>query len=129
MTGDAGRAVQEGWDDVPVDGPETIAERRLLASFGQRAREVNLSRVGRLSELFDRADAGRLDEDGRREAENLAHQLVGSAGTFGQAGASLEAVEVERYFAVTDEGAAWSAAAGAAGARRALDRLRAELAR
>jgi hypothetical protein len=85
--------------DVHVDGPETVAENRLLASFGRQARTVNLARVVRLLELLDASDAGALDVPGRREAENLAHQVIGSAGTFGFPAASVDAVAIENYFA------------------------------
>lgn len=126
MTTGSGSAVDDEWGDVPVDGPETLAEQRLLASFGQRARAANLLRVVRLSELLDSADAGALDEEGRREGENLAHQVVGSAGTFGQPGASREAVSVERYFAETGAAGCRSRTGDAARVRRVVDRLRLE---
>lgn len=108
---------------VPVDGPETVAEERLLASLGRQARAVNLARVVRLVELLDCSDAGALDEAGRREAENLAHQVVGSAGTFGFPAASVEAVLVEDYFSAGPTGS--SSGADATLARATLDRLRA----
>lgn len=110
--------------DVPVDGPETVAEQRLLASLGRQAREVNLARVVRLVELLDASDAGGLDEAGRREAENLAHQVVGSAGTFGFPAASVDAVAIEEYFAARPAGSGAGADAGLV--RRTLLRLRAE---
>ena len=119
-------AAVDDWDDVPADGPETVAEKRLLASFRQRARAANLLRVVRLSELLDRADAGALDEAGRREGENLAHQVVGSAGTFGHPGASQEAVAVERYFAESGGSTRSPVAREAASVRRVVDRLRLE---
>ena len=128
MSPSAGSRVEDGWDEVPVDGPETLAERRLLAVFTHRARAVNLARVLRLSELLDRADAGTLDEAGRLEAENLAHQVVGSAGTFGQPGASAEALTVERYFAVDGETARRIDARATTRVRAAVDRLREEFA-
>jgi HPt (histidine-containing phosphotransfer) domain-containing protein len=108
--------------DIPVDGPETVAEKRLLANLGRQARTVNLARVVRLLELLDAADAGDLDEAGRSEAENLAHQVVGSAGTFGFPGASVEAVSIEDYFATPFAGS--DADAGLV--RGTLERLRAE---
>ena len=113
--------VDEG--DIPVDGPETLAENRLLASLGRSARVVNLARVVRLTALLDSSDAGTLDEAGRREAENLAHQVVGSAGTFGFPRASVDAVSVEDHFASLPE------EPGNPGSVRAiLERLRAEFA-
>jgi hypothetical protein len=106
--------------DVPVDGPETMAENRLLASLWRQARGVNLARVVRLGELLDASDAGGLDEAGRAEAENLAHQVVGSAGTFGFPAASVDAVAVEEYFAARPSGTG----AGGDLVRRTLARLR-----
>lgn len=119
---DRGTSDVEDVTDVPLDGPETVAENRLLASLGRQARAVNLARVVRLLELLDSADAGALDEGGRHEAENLAHQVVGSAGTFGFPTASVDAVSIEEHFA-TDRP---PSAEDAAGVRRTLDRLRAE---
>ena len=83
---------------IPVDGPVTIAEKEVLRTIGKRARAVNLDRARRLTELLDRAAGNALDEDERTEAQTLAHQIVGSAGTFGFAGVSELAVEVEDYF-------------------------------
>ena len=108
--------------DVPVDGPETVAEQRLLASFGRQARSVNLRRVLRLLELLDVSDAGALDECRRGEAENLAHQVVGSAGTFGFPAASTDAAVIEGYFAV---GAEEGPGPDAPLVRRTLEGLRA----
>ncbi len=110
-------------DGVPLDGPETIAEKRLLATLGRQARTVNLARVVRLVELLDVSDAGMLDETGRREAENLAHQVVGSAGTFGFPAASVDAVSIEDYFAGPP---GTGPAVEATQVRRTLDRLRVE---
>jgi hypothetical protein len=120
-----GPATPDGEDDladVPFDGPETVAEQRLLASFGRQARTVNLGRVLRLLALLDLSDAGALDERGRGEAENLAHQVVGSAGTFGFPAASTDAAVIEGYFAVPgDDGPGPDARL----VRRTLERLRA----
>jgi hypothetical protein len=123
-----GEAGHEAGDDVPldvpVDGPETLAEKRLLASLGRQARAVNLARVVRLVELLDSADAGALDETGRCEAESLAHQVVGSAGTFGFPAASVDAVAVEEYFGARLTGSGPGSDDGLV--RRTLARLRAE---
>jgi len=106
---------------VPVDGPETLAEKRLLASLGRQARAVDLARVVRLVELLDSVDAGTLDETGRREAESLAHQVVGSAETFGvrpagsgpgsrrRAGPSHARPAAGRLHRLTRAGAGWRA--------------------
>ena len=112
--------------DPPVDGPETVAEKRLLASLARQARTVNRARVARLIELLDAADGGSLDEAGRQEAENVAHQLIGSAGTFGRQEASEDAVVVEEYF--TARRARRAVLVGADVVRETLERLRAEFA-
>ena len=122
---------EDGADGVPVDGPETVAEKRLLASLSRQARAVNLARVARLVELLDSSEAGALDEAGWHEAENLAHQVIGSAGTFGYPAASVDAVAIEEYFASGSHrppGRARSSgpAPDDVAVRRILDRLRAE---
>ncbi len=107
--------------EAPTDGPETVAEQRLLASLGRRARQVNLGRVVRLLELLDRADVAALEEGERSEAENLAHQVVGSAGTFGYPSASTDASMVEEHFAHAGQR---SGDVDAAAVRVTLERLR-----
>lgn len=94
-------ALSDGWpeDAPPQDGPATVAENEVLRSIGRRARTVNLTRAQRLGELLDQALLRRLAEDERGEAEGLAHQIIGSAGTFGYSAASELAVEVEDYLA------------------------------
>lgn len=106
MTGATGSSAPEGFeeDELSVDGPATMAENEALRTIGARAREVNRGRAERLRELLEHAAQGRLDEPERHEAEGLAHQIVGSAGTFGFVGASRLAVEAEDYFADPDRG-------------------------
>jgi len=84
---------------------EDVGEDRLRAaveSIGGHARSVNQTRAGRLSQALDEVATGRWDEADRREAAEIAHQLVGSAGTFGFAGVSQLAGEIERYFLEAD---------------------------
>jgi HPt (histidine-containing phosphotransfer) domain-containing protein len=86
-------------------GPDDDAETRLRAvveSIGGHARSANLARADRLSEALAEVAAGALDESDRRRATDIAHQLVGSAGTFGFTGASQLAGEIERYFVEAD---------------------------
>ncbi|HZA04630.1 MAG TPA: Hpt domain-containing protein [Propionibacteriaceae bacterium] len=85
--------------------PDDVAEDRLRAaveSIGDHARSVNLARADRLSRALAQVARGRWEEAGRREAVEIAHQLVGSAGTFGLPAASRLAVEIERYFLEAD---------------------------
>ena len=113
---------------VDGDGREaadTADEEQLLASLGRRARTVNLARVVRLLALLDSAEDGGLAEAARREAEDLAHQVVGSAGTFGYPAASVEAVVVEDWFAADPLGSGPSGV-DAGCVRATLNRLRAD---
>ena len=85
--------------------PDDVAEDRLRAaveSIGDHARSVNLARADRLSQALAAVARGRSKEAVRREAVEVAHQLVGSAGTFGLPAASRLAVEIERYFLEAD---------------------------
>lgn len=84
-------------DPLPVDGPATLAERETLRRIGRRARRTNLARAERLDTLLQRAAGVALSEVERGEARTLAHQIVGSAGTFGYDRASRLALQVERY--------------------------------
>jgi len=83
------------------DSADKLRAERLRArvrSIGDHARSVNLGRAGRLADVLATMGGGRLDDDQREAATDLAHQLVGSAGTFGFAGASQLAAELERFF-------------------------------
>jgi HPt (histidine-containing phosphotransfer) domain-containing protein len=98
-----------GGENVSFDqsGPDDVAEDRLRAaveSIGDHARSVNLDRADRLSRALAAVAAGAWDEATRREAIDIAHQLVGSAGTFGFPEASQLAGEIERYFVDADLG-------------------------
>jgi HPt (histidine-containing phosphotransfer) domain-containing protein len=92
--------VNEG-DSSPDDGAEARL-RAAVESIGGHARSTNLARADRLSEALAEVAAGALDESDRRRATDIAHQLVGSAGTFGFPGASQLAGEIERYFVEAD---------------------------
>jgi HPt (histidine-containing phosphotransfer) domain-containing protein len=86
-------------------GPDDVAEDRLRAaveSIGGHARSVNLGRADQLSQALAAVAAGARDDETRQEATEIAHQLVGSAGTFGFTAASQIAGEIERYFAGAD---------------------------
>ncbi len=112
--------------NVDNAGPDDVAEDRLRAvveSIGGHARSANLSRADRLSEALAEVAAGSLDESGRREATEVAHQLVGSAGTFGFAEASHLAGEIERYFVEADLGDSVRLATARDQVRRVQDEL------
>jgi len=84
---------------------DDFAEDRLRAaveSIGDHARSVNLDRADRLNQALAAVADGSEEEMTRRQAAEIAHQLVGSAGTFGFSGASQLAGEIGRYFVEGD---------------------------
>ena len=77
----------------------------VLSTIAVQARRTNLVRVGHLRAALQRsADAG-LDAEGWSDAERTAHQLAGSAGTFGYAAASDLARQLEAVLAELADGA------------------------
>ena len=98
--------------------------RAAVESIGDHARSVNLARAAHLDKVLADIAADRVDEGEREEATEVAHQLVGSAGTFGFPGASQLAGELERYFVEAD----FTDQVRLAAARDQVGRLRAELA-
>ena len=86
------------------DGSDPFAENEALRSIGQRARWANLERARRLGVLLGTGADAPLAEAERREAESLAHQIVGSAGTFGYDAASRLAWQVEHELSRIDGG-------------------------
>lgn len=79
--------------------PDPLAA--VLASIAARARHTNLTRVEEIGTALDLAASGSLDQPGRAAAEQTAHQLAGSAGTFGFAEVSEHARALERFLAET----------------------------
>jgi HPt (histidine-containing phosphotransfer) domain-containing protein len=109
--------------------PETgePSEDRLRAaveSISDHARAANLARATHLEQVLADIAAGHADEDERHRATESAHQLVGSAGTFGFPGASQLAGELQRYFVEAD----FTDQARLTAARDQVGRLLAELA-
>jgi HPt (histidine-containing phosphotransfer) domain-containing protein len=70
-----------------------------VRSIGTHARTVNLARAADLQEAVRLLAANELDDLRRAKALERAHQLVGSAGTFGFPGASDVAYELEHFLA------------------------------
>lgn len=108
--GDPGRpgpgevAAAGGRDDAPsgphrADGGRTELDG-VVRTLGRRARRTNQSRAAQLCTALSRAETGGLDPAARVQAAELAHQLVGSAGTFGFVAASELAGELESFFVV-----------------------------
>ena len=92
----------EGAEEVASESPATLAETDAFRTIGQRARRANLDRARRLGVLLGTEADAPLAEPELREAEALAHQIVGSAGTFGFDAASRLAWQVEHELARTD---------------------------
>ncbi len=69
-----------------------------VRSIGVQALKANLRRARDLDEAVRLATRGELADDRRMIAVKVAHQLDGSAGTFGFPGASDRAGELERFF-------------------------------
>lgn len=98
--------------------------RAAVESISDHAHSVNLARAARLDQVLADMVAGEVDEGEREEATEVAHQLVGSAGTFGFPGASQLAAELEHFFVEAD----FTDQTRLAAAREMVRRLRAELA-
>lgn len=95
------------YPEEPVDGAQSDRNQLdgVVRSIGDHARTVNLSRAAGLSTAIDQAGSGQLADSERFAAAEVAHQLVGSAGTFGFSGASALAAELEHFFTDADFGA------------------------
>jgi HPt (histidine-containing phosphotransfer) domain-containing protein len=70
----------------PVPPPERMAS--VLSSITAQAQRTNRRRAAELRAALDRAGSAGLDDAGWAAVELTAHQLAGSAGTFGYAGVS-----------------------------------------
>lgn len=87
-----------------------------------RTRDTVLARVDVLDEAVTALVEQRLDEDTRAGAEQAAHKLAGSAGTFGMPEGSRLARRLEQRFATSpDPDDAWSAAEEVVALRQALE--------
>jgi HPt (histidine-containing phosphotransfer) domain-containing protein len=95
-------AAPEGTAEAPTSWSDLDGAIR---SIGEHALKMNLARARDLEVALTLVAAGQLDDARRISAIAAAHQLVGSAGTFGFPGASDLAAELERFFvrAVFDE--------------------------
>lgn len=81
-----------------------------VADIADRARERNLDRAEELAGWVTAAEQGELTADGRLVAAEVAHQLAGSAGTFGYQRATERARELEALFADADTPQGWQRA-------------------
>jgi HPt (histidine-containing phosphotransfer) domain-containing protein len=79
--------------------PDPMARAQAaMQQIGDRALESNLRRLVELDEAVQSARHGNLTEDQCSAAVDVAHQLVGSAGTFGYAEVSRLARQLEHFF-------------------------------
>lgn len=76
----------------------------VLAGLADSARQANLARSEVLADALRAVAEGRLTETERAAAQQAAHQVVGSAGTFGVRRASELAASLEEYFAGDEVG-------------------------
>ena len=84
---------------APALPPPSDRLTSVLSRITAQARRTNLTRTADLgAALDDAADRG-PDAVGWAQAERTAHQLAGSAGTFGFDGVSEIARSLERFFA------------------------------
>ncbi len=72
------------------------AYEEVLAGIAARAAQTNRQRIARLTEAVQLLGRGELDEAGRQQAVRVAHQLAGSAGTFGDVRAGELSRELEQ---------------------------------
>jgi HPt (histidine-containing phosphotransfer) domain-containing protein len=87
--------------------PDTLDR---VAGIADRARERNLDRAEELAGWVIAAEQGELTIDGRMVAAEVAHQLAGSAGTFGYQDATERAREVEAIFNHGQNAQSWQRA-------------------
>lgn len=77
----------------------------VFESISAQAKETNRIRVEELTTVIRRSDPAGLSEIDRRHAKDLAHQIAGSAGTFGFDLASAVARQVEQLLLDEPDGA------------------------
>ena len=95
----------------------------MVEQIGAQARHSNLRRVDELDQLLDGVGTEGLSDEQRRGAADLAHELVGSAGTFGYGRVSQWARELEQLLLEHN----LPRGSAALAATRVLDAIRADL--
>lgn len=107
-----------GSEAAGAESPSALAEGRQalaadeaaqsrVAGIVDRARERNLGRASELASWIAVAERGSLTDQDRVVAAEVAHQLAGSAGTFGYLAATDIAREVEQSFTEGDGAEHW----------------------
>ena len=81
----------------PADDPDD-ALQAVMRGLAVSAREANLARTAVLEASVAALAAGPLTAEQRGAAVSAAHQVVGSAGTFGWHRSSAVAAELEQWF-------------------------------
>jgi HPt (histidine-containing phosphotransfer) domain-containing protein len=96
--GKSGTASADGTavGDLDADVAEEALNR--VADIADRARQRNLDRAVELADFVRAAEHGDLSPEDCEEAADVAHQLAGSAGTFGYLVATELARRIERTF-------------------------------
>lgn len=82
---------------VPSPEDREDAVTAVLRGLSASALRSNLARSAIIAEALHAAETGRLSEPQRVAAATAAHQVVGSAGTFGQPHASRTAARLEDF--------------------------------
>jgi diguanylate cyclase (GGDEF)-like protein len=100
----SGRRAVTGTSPVDPGSDQAPAPARgALGAIGRHARAANLSRAYEIQATLTRAAAGgAVSEASRQAASRAAHQIAGSAGTFGMAAASSSAQELEHLLQHAD---------------------------
>ena len=91
---------RDGTGATVADLDADVAEEALnrVADIADRARQRNLDRAVELADFVRAAEHGDLSREDCEEAADVAHQLAGSAGTFGYLAATELARRIERTF-------------------------------
>nr|WP_294690301.1 Hpt domain-containing protein [uncultured Friedmanniella sp.] len=110
--------------EEPDEGFGDEGFEEVLRSLAASARAANLARTAILEDALQALEEGSLSPSDREAAAQAAHQLVGSAGTFGRHRSSELAAGLERWFR---DGAAPDGDPDLAHVRTRLAALRADL--
>ncbi len=110
---------------APASDDPDEALQSVLRALSASARAANLARTAVLEEALTALDAGALGTAQREAAVSAAHQVAGSAGTFGRRRSSELALQLEQWFRAEPG----TVLADLAGARAQVAELRADLAR
>ncbi|HEX8489000.1 MAG TPA: Hpt domain-containing protein [Propionibacteriaceae bacterium] len=111
------------------EGERLDRARQAVREIGAAALRSNVSRVEVLAEAVEGVGRGGLSDDERAAAVAVAHQLVGSAGTFGYGHVSTLARQLELFLSTGHVDPAGPPSTGLTAARAALVEIRHDLRR